>query len=219
MMPGIRIIGLNVKEVDCCVSTKALHIFVIMSSTRLHIKNMVCNRCIKSVREELAGLGYTIETIGLGEVIIQEEIDNNAREQIRQVLYDNGFELLDDKKRWIINKIKTLIIEYIHHDREKPEYLNLSTLLATELGHDYSYLSHLFSSVEGITIEKYLILQKIEKAKELLIYDELPLNDISLQLGYSSAQHLSKQFKDITGLTPTHFKKIKEKKRNPLDKV
>jgi AraC-like DNA-binding protein len=180
---------------------------------------MVCNRCIKVVGDELSNLGYTIETIDLGEVVLLEEIDNSRTEQIRQVLTDNGFELIDDKKGWIINQIKTLIIEYIHYDREKPEYMNLSDLLSKELGHDYSYLSHLFSIVEGKTIEKYLILQKIEKVKELLVYNELTLNDISYQLGYSSSQHLSKQFKEITGLTPTHFKKIKEKKRKPLDNV
>ncbi len=112
-----------------------------------------------------------------------------------------------------------MIIEYIHYDKEKPEYLNLSDLLSTELGYDYSYLSNLFSSVEGITIEKYLILQKVEKVKELLVYDELSLNDISYQLGYSSAQHLSQQFKKITGLTPSHLKKIKDKRRKPLDQV
>ncbi len=190
-----------------------------MSSSILHIKNMVCNRCIKVVREELTEIGYTIETIELGEVELLEEIDNTKTEQIRQVLSGNGFELIDDKKSWTINKLKTLIIEYIHHDREKAKHLNLSELLSKELGHDYSYLSKLFSSVEGVTIEKYLILQKIEKVKELLVYDELSLNDISYQLGYSNASHLSKQFKDTTGLTPSHFKKIKEKKRKPLDKV
>ena len=190
-----------------------------MSSTTLHIKNMVCDRCIKVVNEELSGLGFTIEAVELGEVTLKEVIDEEQTGQIRQVLTKNGFELIDDKKSWIINRIKTLIIEYIHYDREKPEYLNLSDLLSKEVGYDYSYLSNLFSSVEGLTIEKYLILQKIEKVKELLVYDELSLNDISYQMGYSSAQHLSHQFKKVTGLTPSHFKKIKENKRNPLDKV
>ena len=180
---------------------------------------MVCNRCIKVVNEELSGLGLTIEASELGKVVLKEEIDDQATKRIRQTLTDNGFELIDDKKSWVINKTKTLIIEYIHYDREKPEYVNLSDLLSTELGYDYSYLSNLFSSVEGITIEKYLILQKIEKVKELLVYDELSLNDISYQLGYSSTQHLSQQFKKVTGLTPSHFKKIKEKRRKPLDKM
>jgi len=190
-----------------------------MTSTTLQIKNMVCDRCIKVVRDELAELGFSIRSIDLGEVVLSETVDEGNVENIRQVLADNGFELIDDKKSLIINRIKTLIIEYIHYDKEKPEYMNISDLLSNELGYDYSYLSNLFSSVEGITIEKYLILQKIEKVKELLVYDELSLNDISYKMGYSSAQHLSQQFKKITGMTPSHFKKIKEKKRKSLDNV
>ena len=190
-----------------------------MPSTILHIKNMVCNRCIKVVKEELSELGYTIKNIELGEVALKEDLAEKDLEKITEVLSDNGFELIDDRKSRIINRIKTLIIEFIHHDREKPEHMNLSDFLSKEIGHDYSYLSNLFSSVEGLTIEKYLIHQKIEKVKELLVYDELSLNEISYQLGYSSVQHLSNQFKKITGLTPSHFKKIKISKRNPLDKV
>jgi len=185
----------------------------------LHIKNMVCNRCIKVVQDEISGLGFTIKTIELGEVIINEKLSESDLGKITKVLIENGFELIDDKKSQTINRIKTLIIEYIHHDREKPEHVNLSDFLAKEIGHDYSYLSNLFSSVEGITIEKYLINQKIEKVKELLVYDELTLSEISYQLGYSSVQHLSNQFKKITGLTPSHFRTIKNRKRNPLDKV
>ncbi len=190
-----------------------------MPSTTLHIKNMVCNRCIKVVNDELSGLGYTIKSIELGEVGLKEELNELDLERITQLLSENGFELIDDRKSKIINRIKTLIIQFIHYDREKPEHMNLSDFLAKEIGHDYSYLSNLFSSVEGLTIEKYLIHQKIEKVKELLVYDELSLNEISYQLGYSSVQHLSNQFKKTTGLTPSHFKKIKINKRNPLDKV
>ena len=176
-------------------------------------------RCIKAVKEELAGLGYTIRDIELGEVALKETLVADDVEKIARVLSDNGFELIDDRKSKIINRIKTLIIEFIHYDREKPDHMNLSEFLANDLAHDYSYLSNLFSSVEGITIEKYLIHQKVEKVKELLVYDEQSLNEISYQLGYSSVQHLSTQFKKITGLTPSHFKKIKIKKRNPLDMV
>ena len=190
-----------------------------MASTMLHIKNMVCNRCIKVLKEEFTRLNYTIASIELGEVQLKEELNKDDLSKIRQMLTDNGFELIDDRKSQIINRIKTLIIEYIHYDREKPEHENLSEFLRKELGHDYSYLSNLFSSVEGITIEKYLIHQKIEKVKELLVYDELTLNEISYQRGYSSVQHLSNQFKKTTGLTPSHFKTIKISKRNPLDKV
>jgi len=190
-----------------------------MDRTTLYIKNMVCNRCIKVVREELTGLGYPVESIELGEVVLNKEVNDIDIEQIRQVLTDNGFELIDDKKSWIINKIKTLIIEYIHYDKEKPEYINFSDFLSRELGYDYSYLSSLFSSVEGLTIEKNIILHRVEKVKELLVYDELTLSEIAYRTGYSSVQHLSQQFKKITGLTPSHFKRIKEKKRNSLDKV
>lgn len=180
---------------------------------------MVCNRCVKAVREEMEGLGFTIKYIDLGEVELYEEIDNSTRERIGQVLAENGFELINDNKGWIINRIKTLIIEYIHHDKEKPEYINLSEFLSSELHHDYSYLSHLFSMVEGKTIEKYLILQRIEKVKELLVYDELTLNEISYKLGYSSVAHLSRQFKEVTGLTPSYYKKVREEKRKPLDQL
>ncbi|MCK5135265.1 MAG: helix-turn-helix transcriptional regulator [Bacteroidales bacterium] len=180
---------------------------------------MVCNRCIKVVNEELTGQGYTVKSIELGEVVLKEQVDEPGMDRIRQVLSHNGFELIDDKKSRIINRIKTLIIEYIHHDRENPDRFNLSDLLAREINHDYSYLSHLFSSVEGITIEKYLIRQKVEKVKELLVYDQLTLNEIAYQLDYSSVQHLSNQFKKITGLSPSHFRNIKQIKRKPLDRV
>lgn len=190
-----------------------------MESTELHIKNMVCDRCIRFVREELTDLGFTVDMVELGKATLREDLSAGDIEKIRQVLKENGFELIDDKKSWIINNIKTLIIEYIHYDREKPDFVNLSDYLSRELGYDYSYLSHLYSSVEGQTIEHYVILQKVEKVKELLVYDELTLNEISYKLGYSSPQHLSQQFKKVTGLTPSHFKKIKENKRNPLDQI
>ena len=190
-----------------------------MSSTTLHIKNMVCNRCIRVVGEELGRLGFHADSIELGEVVLKEEVDERSRESIRNMLLDNGFELIDDKKSLIINQIKTLVIEYIHYDSPKPENVNLSEYLAGKLNHDYSYLSALFSSVEGQTIEKYLILQKVEKVKELLVYDELSLSEIAYQLGYSSVQHLSNQFKKITGLSPSHFKRLRENKRKPLDRI
>lgn len=190
-----------------------------MASSTLHIKNMVCNRCIKVVNDELTRLGYSIKSIELGEVRLKESPDEIDLDKIRQVLAENGFELIDDRKSQLINRIKTLIIEFVHYDHQKPQHVNLSDFLARELEHDYSYLSRLFSSVEGVTIEKYLIHQKIEKVKELLVYGELSLNEISYQLGYSSVQHLSNQFKKVTGLTPSHFKRIGKDRRNPLDKV
>ncbi len=190
-----------------------------MSSKILHIKNMVCDRCIKAVQEEIEGLGFTIRSIELGEVELDEEISDSDNVRISKVLAENGFELISDHKSWIINRIKTLIIEYIHHDKETPGYLNFSDFLSSELHHDYSYLSHLFSMVEGKTIEKYMIHQRIEKVKELLVYNELTLNEISYKLGYSSVAHLSRQFKEVTGLTPSHYRKVREEKRRPLDRI
>ena len=190
-----------------------------MSTTTLHIRNMVCNRCIRAVEEELTILGYTVDNIELGEVKLKERVDEEGMGKIRDVLRESGFEMIDDRKSRLINRIKTLIIEYIHHDREKPGHMNLSRFLSLEVDYDYSYLSNLFSSVEGITIEKYMIEQKVEKVKELLVYDELSLGEISFRLGYSSVQHLSLQFKKVTGLTPSHFRQIRDKKRKPLDQV
>jgi len=172
-----------------------------------------------AVQEEIESLGFTIKSLELGEVVVKEELKHIDLENISRVLSDNGFELISDKKSLLISRIKTLIIEYIHQDKEIPGHVNFSDFLSSELMHDYSYLSHLFSSVEGKTIEKYMILQKIEKVKELLVYDELTLNEISYKLGYSSVAHLSRQFKDVTGLTPSHYKKIREHKRRPLDQV
>lgn len=190
-----------------------------MSISTLHIKNMVCNRCIKVVNEELSKFDMQIESIELGKVELASEITNQMREEVRSVLHHNGFELIDDKKSQIIDTIKTIIIEKIHHDNEVSEHVNSSEILVKETGYDYFYLSKLFSSEEGITIEKYIILQKIEKAKELLAYNELSVKEIAYRLGYSSVQHLSNQFKKVTGLRPSNFKQLNENHRKPLDQV
>jgi len=185
----------------------------------LHIKNMVCSRCIKVVKTELENMGLHPEIVKLGEVVLQENENQINKEKINEALTKHGFELLDDKKSLIIEKIKSAIIELIHHQNDAQIKYNFSYLIEKKLGLDYTYLSSLFSSIEGITIEKYIILQRIERVKELLVYDELTLSEIAWQLGYSSVQHLSQQFKKVTGLTPSHFKNIKEDKRKPLDKV
>ena len=139
-----------------------------MPTSTLHIKNMVCNRCIKVVREEFAKLNIEIEEIELGKVSVNRPLNNHQIEEIREVLNENGFELIDDKKSQLIDRIKTVIIEHVHHSNENEPTINSSDYISQEIGYDYSYLSNLFSSVEGITIEKYLINQKIEKVKELL---------------------------------------------------
>ena len=180
---------------------------------------MVCPRCIKTVEEEIKKIGLTVEHIELGNVELKGQIEAETIKKIDKVLTENGFKLIYDKKSQIIDKIKTTIIEIIHYEKEIPNNVNISDFIARELGYDYSYLSNLFSSIEGTTIEKYIVQQKIEKVKELLIYDELSLTEISYQVGYSSVQHLSNQFKKNTGFSPSQYKKLEENKRSPLDKV
>ncbi len=185
---------------------------------KLFIKNMVCDRCIMAVAHVLKQGGLDVEGITLGEVVLKSELGEAARKELSKQLIELGFELIEDKKSQIIEKIKTLIIELVHYDHQGVK-LNLSEVISGELHHDYSYLSNLFSAVEGITIEKYYIAQKIEKVKELLVYDELSLAEIADRMNYSSAAYLSNQFKKMTGLTPGHFKKIGQNRRKPLDKV
>jgi YesN/AraC family two-component response regulator len=184
----------------------------------LTIKNMVCNLCILVIQNELDKLGVGVKSIKLGEVILEKELTSDEKERIDKILLDLGFEIIDDKKSRIIEKIKNLIINLVHHQDSETK-VNLSDLLSNELHHDYNYLSNLFSEIEGTTIEKYFIAQKIEKVKELLVYDELSLSEIAFRLHYSSVAYLSNQFKKVTGLTPSHFKKIRKDRRKPLDEV
>ena len=180
---------------------------------------MVCNRCVKVVGDELRKLNIEPVSIELGKVELSRQLTDPEMQKVKDALCENGFQIIDDKKSIIIERIRKLIIELVHYQKEKSLSVNISDFIANEIGYDYSYLSNLFSSVEGITIEKYIINQKIEKVKEWLVYDELTLNEIAYQLGYSSVQHLSSQFKKVTGLTPSHFKSVGEKRRKPIDKV
>ena len=179
---------------------------------------MVCDRCIMVVQNELEKLGLDAKNIKLGEVILSKEITSLEKENLSKTLEPLGFEVIDDKKGRIIEKIKNIIIDLVHH-QDSDVKTNLSDVLSDKLHHDYNYLSNMFSEVEGTTIEKYFIAQKVEKVKELLVYDELLLSEIANRLNYSSVAYLSNQFKKVTGLTPSHFKQIKEDKRKPLDKV
>jgi AraC-like DNA-binding protein len=192
--------------------------FVYFCAVQVAIKNMVCNRCIVAVKALLDDLGLAYASVQLGEVTLQKEPSEAQLRLLKEGLSALGFELLDDSKRKLIEKIKTIIIEQVHYSGENEQY-NLSHLLSSKLHKDYSYLSHLFSEVEGTTIEKFGIRQKIEKAKELLVYNELPLSEIAFQLGYSSVAHLSAQFKKVTGLTPTHFKNMGGIHRKALDNI
>jgi AraC family transcriptional regulator len=185
----------------------------------LFIKNMVCDRCILVVRQELEKLNINYKNIQLGEVELAEQTTDEKLNAFKNQLNDLGFELLDDKKSKLVEKIKSYIIQLIHGMAAGELNKKLSVLLSEKFRHDYHYISGLFSSIEGMTIEKYVILQRIEKAKELLMYAELSLSEIADQLGYSSVQHLSQQFKKTTGLTPSHFKNLKKNMRIPLDKI
>jgi len=180
---------------------------------------MVCLRCKVAVEKIFSDAGLHPVSVILGEVIVEErEPDPEQILQLKQELEKAGFELMDDKKSKMIEQIKTIIIEQIHYSNELPQY-NFSTIISQQVQHDYSYLSKLFSEVEGITIEQYILQQKIEKVKELLHYNELPLSRIAIDMGYSSTAHLSAQFKKITGLTPTEFKRSGIHHRHTLDSI
>lgn len=186
----------------------------------IYIKNMVCNRCIKVVLDELENLSVVIKRISLGEVETERSLENLPMGKISEALRQNGFELIEDKKAKIVEKIKNFIIKTIYeNDFLITETHKYSLLIEKELKLDYNYLSGLFSSLESITIEQYIILQKIERAKELLKYGELNLSEIAYKLGYSSVQHLSSQFKKITGFTASQFKSLTENMRKPLDRI
>jgi AraC-like DNA-binding protein len=186
----------------------------------LYIKNMVCNRCIKVVKEELEKLGVVIKSISLGEVETEQSIETFPLEKIKEILEANGFELIENKKAKVVEKIKSYLIKTIYgNENIISENHKYSQLIEKELGLDYNYLSSLFSSQESITIEQYIILQKIERAKELLKYGELTLSEIAYKLGYSSVQHLSNQFKKVTGFTASQFKSMAKNMRKPLDRI
>ncbi|QQR98769.1 MAG: helix-turn-helix transcriptional regulator [Sphingobacteriales bacterium] len=183
---------------------------------KLYIKNMVCSRCKMVVKSELEKLGLHPISVDLGEVDIQENNINHIKDDLSHQLRTLGFSLIDDKKSKTIEKIKNLIIDLVQNKNNQIN-INLSDYLAQQLTQDYSTLSNLFSEVEGITIEKYFINQKIEKVKELLMYDEMTLNEIAFLLNYSSVAHLSNQFKKVTGFSPSYFKQLKDKKRKQIE--
>lgn len=206
----------NLMRSKPCQSHSYFVILISMSQHILYIKNMVCNRCIIAVQNELDKFHLEAKSIKLGEVTLAEEPTLQQKKELDKSLTAMGFEILDDKKQRTIEKIKNVIIETVHR-RDAQLKTNLSDLISSALNQDYSALSNLFSEVEGITIEKYFIAQKIEKVKELLVYGELSLSQIADKLNYSSAAYLSNQFKRVTGLTPGHFKKIRSRK--PIDEV
>lgn len=179
---------------------------------KLYIKYMVSIRCKMIVKSELEKLGFQHASVDLGEVETNEPVSALQHDQLKKLLLHSGLELMDDKKAILIGKIKNVIIEMIHYSEEQPK-TNFSDYLAGKLNYDYTYLANLFSEVTGITVEQFIIAHKIEKVKELLLYDELNLTQISYKLNYSSVAHLSNQFKKVTGLTPTFFKQLRKKRR------
>lgn len=186
---------------------------------KLHIKNMVCDRCKRVVREELENLGIGLQSVELGEVETAANIEPELLNRVKSTLEASGFELLDDRRLAIVEHIKTLIIEEVQYLKgHKPEQQNFSDYLSEKIGYEYSYLSNLFSSETGQTIEQYIIAQKTEKVKEWLSYNELTLSEMAWRLSYSSPAHLSNQFKKVTGMTPGEFKKS-TLARITLDKV
>ena len=185
---------------------------------KLFIKYMVSNRCKMAVKEALKEIGLHFIVVDLGEVEVMEDLSIEQRDQLKVALLVSGLELMDDKRAVLIEKINNVITEMIHYSDEVPK-MNYSDYISEKLDYDYTYLSNLFSEVKGITIQQFIIIHKIERAKELLLYDELTLTEISYKLHYSSVAHLSNQFKKVTGLTPSHFKQMKDKKRCPIEEV
>lgn len=184
----------------------------------LFVKNMVCSRCRMVVKGELEKAGIEFLSVDLGEIQLTKEPTDKQIAKLDEGLKHHGFELIDDKKSRMIEKIKNAIVKLIHHSDDNIK-TNLSDHIADQLHYDYTYLSNLFSEVEGTTIEKYFIAQRIEKVKELLVYDELSLSEISDRLGYSSVAYLSSQFKKVTGLTPSFYKSLKEHKRKNIEEL
>jgi AraC-like DNA-binding protein len=179
---------------------------------------MVSNRCKIAVRDELKKLGLHFIMVDLGVVEIMENINATKRDLLKTGLLEAGFELMDDKRAILIEKIKNIIIEMVHHSDSNIK-INFSDFLSEKLDHNYTYLANLFSEVQGTTIEQFIISHKVERIKELMIYGELNVTEIAWKMGYSSVAHLSSQFKKVTGLSPSHFNKLKDKRRNPIEDI
>ncbi len=190
-----------------------------MDSKTLYIRNMVCPRCISAVKETLTKLEIPFTEVVLGKALINIEKSTINQDLLDQELRKIGFELIRDKNRKLVAEVKALIVNYIHHSSEQDLKINFSNYLTEKIGKDYSVITSIFSEMENTTIEKYIIAQKIERVKELLTYNELTLSEIAFQLNYSSVQHLSNQFKKITGKTPSQYKKQDIQVRKTLDMV
>ncbi len=185
---------------------------------KIYIKYMVSSRCKQAVKKALTEMGLHFVVVDLGEVDVMEHISDAQRQQLSVLLQPSGLELMDNKRAVLIEKIKNTVIEMVHHSDELIK-TNFSDYLSEKLNHDYTYLANLFSQVQGTTIEHFIISHKIERIKELIIYDELNITEIAWKMNYSSVAHLSNQFKKVTGLSPSHFKQLKDKRRSPIEEV
>lgn len=188
------------------------------NESNLYIKNMVCDRCIHTVKADLDQLGLAYGSVQLGRVTLSTPLTDEKKHELQGLLESQGFELLETRNTRTIDTVKTIVLSWVNQEGSRPNK-NLSQIISEKINHDYNSISRLFSQVEGVTIEKFLILQKIEKVKELLFYDEQSLSEIAIQLDYSSVHHLSSQFKKVTGMTPSEYKKLQNKPRKPLDKL
>lgn len=175
--------------------------------TELRIKNMVCDRCLRTAQRLLESLGFTVGSVELGRVTVLNWPESVSRKTVDAALQAEGFALIDDPKQAIVEQIKSLLVNEVHYEAGRPAHQNVSDYLSQKLGYDYTYLSHLFSSLEGTTIERYLIAQKIERAKEQLQLGEQSIADIAFNLGYSSVPHFANQFRNVVGQTPGQFRK------------
>ncbi len=195
-----------------------MEISIKINHLKLYIKYMISNRCKLTVKEELKKLGIHFILVDLGEVEVMENLTADEREQTKTALHNCGFELMDDKRAILIERIKNAIIEMVHHSDDVIK-TNFSSYLSDKLDHDYTYLANLFSEVQGTTIEQFIISHKIERIKELIKYGELNITEIAWKMNYSSVAHLSNQFKKMTGLSPSHFKQLKDKSRSPIEEI
>ena len=184
----------------------------------IHIKNMVCPRCIMAVQEILDNIEIPYTSVSLGEITLKKELRGDIKKDLKSRLEKLGFTIINDRKSQLIEQMKSLVVQKIHHSDEELD-IKWPDFISDKLNLDYKYLSSLFSSVESITFEQYIINQKIERIKELIVYDELTLSEIAFQLHYSSVAYLSNQFKKVTGMTPTQFKKSVDKNRKSLDEI
>jgi len=195
-----------------------LCLYIKEKNLKLHIKYMVSTRCKMAVKDVLKNLGLHFILVDLGEVEIMENISAEQREHIKTALLNSGLELMDDKKAILIERIKNVVVEMVHHSDEMIK-TNFSDYLSKKLDHDYTYMASLFSEVQGTTIEHFIIAHKIERIKELITYGELNITEIAWKMNYSSVAHLSNQFKKVTGLSPSHFKQLKDKRRSPIEEI